>query len=144
MSIATKKILSAFFLIFLTLFQIGLFLPAKIAVADSSLIGTQEGFKDKELQKAFGNDTPDDIRITMVRIIMIVLSVVGVIFLSLLILAGFKYMTAAGNEEKVKGAITQITHAVIGLVIILCAWGISYFVLLRIRAAITGTNFLYF
>lgn len=144
MSTTIKKTLSALFLLFFGLLQIGLFWPPQAAIADSSLINSQEGFKDKEIQAAFGNDTPDDIRITMVRIIMIVLSTLGVVFLALLLLAGFKYMTAAGDEEKVKEAIKQITQAVIGLVIILSAWGISYFILLRVRAAITGTNYLYF
>ncbi|MDD3285612.1 MAG: hypothetical protein PHG95_03180 [Patescibacteria group bacterium] len=144
MSTTIKKTLSVIFFLFLSFLQIGVFLPLRPAVADTSLIDSQEGFKGKEIQAAFGNDTPDDIRITMVRIIMIVLSVLGVIFLSLLLFAGFKYMTAAGNEDKVKEAVKQITQAVIGLVIILSAWGISYFILLRIRAAITGTNYLYF
>ena len=68
----------------------------------------------------------------------------GIIFLVLLIIAGFKYMTASGNEEQVKSALKHITQAVIGLVIVLSACGISYWILIRIRAAITGTNYLYF
>lgn len=144
MRIAIKKILSAFFLLFFAFFQINLFLPLKPAVADSSLLNSQEGFKHNEIQPAFGGDTPDDIRITAIRMIMITLSVLGTIFLVLLIMAGFKYMTAAGDEDKVSSALKQISQAVIGLVIILCSWGISYFILLRIRAAVSGTNFLYF
>jgi len=139
-----KRFLSACLFLFIALLQAVFIFPAKLAIADSSLIESQEGFKNKEIQAAFGSDKPDDVRVTLIRIIMIVLSVLGIIFLILLLLAGFKYMTAAGNEDKVKEAVQQITQAVIGLVIILSAWGISYFILLRIRAAVTGTNFLYF
>lgn len=109
-----------------------------------NLLKTQEGFKGNEIQAAFGNDKPDDIRLTIVRFIMISLSVIGVIFVILLVFAGFKYMTAAGNEDKIKDSLKQITQAVIGLVIILSAWSISYFILLRVRAAIFGTNYLNF
>ncbi len=144
MRMTTKKLLSALFLLFLGIFQLSLISFAQPALATEDLLKTQEGFQGNEIQSAFGKDKPDDVRITVVRFIMISLSVIGVIFVILLVFAGFKYMTAAGNEEKVKDAVKQITQAVIGLVIILSAWSISYFILLRVRAAINGTNYLNF
>ena len=144
MSIAMKKILSAVFLLILGIFQLNLFLPARLALADSSLLNTQEGFKGNEIPGAFGNKQPDDIRYTLARIINIVLSLLALIFLVLVLIAGFKYMTAAGNEDKVKESLKQITQAIIGLIIILMAWGITYFILVRLRAVASGkTNYLY-
>ncbi len=140
MSIATKKRLSVLIFIFLGLFQFSLFTQVPSVSADAGLISSQEGFANQEIQSAFGNGEPQDLRYTVVRIIMVVLSILGVLFLGLIIFAGFKYMTAAGNEDQVKGAIKQITQAVIGLVIILSAWGISAFILNQITKATTTVN----
>lgn len=137
-----KKILAISFLLFLSLFQFSPLLSVQPALADSTLLSGQEGFQQDEVQAVFGNDTPDDLRVTIVRIVMIVLSFLGIIFVVLIIFAGFKYMTAAGNEDKVKDAIKQITNATIGLVIILAAWSISYYILTAIRNAVVGTNLL--
>jgi hypothetical protein len=45
-----------------------------------------------------------------------------------MLVAGYKWMTAGGNEEKVKEAKSQIQHAIIGLAIIIMAYAITYFV----------------
>lgn len=69
-----------------------------------------------------------DIGVLISQIIRIVLSFLGIIFLVLMILAGFRWMTAAGNEETVKKAQGTIKTAIIGLVIVLAAYAITYFV----------------
>lgn len=139
-----KKILSAVFLTFLCLLQAFLILQAQPVLADASFMNSQEGFKDGELATAFGNErTPDDVRYTAARLILITLSTLGIIFLVLLVVAGFKYMTAAGNEDQVKTSLKQITQAVIGLLIILLSWSITYFIMLRLRGALFNVNYLY-
>lgn len=60
--------------------------------------------------------------------IQTVLSFLAIIFLALVIFSGFRWMTAGGNEEQVKKATKTITMAVIGLVIVLAAFAITYFV----------------
>ena len=140
MSIATKKRLSVLIFLFLGVFQFSLLTNVPSVSADAGLIGSQEGFTNKEIQSAFGNGEPQDLRTTVVQIIMIVLSILGVLFLGLILFAGFRYMTAAGNEDQVKTAIKQITQAVIGLVIILSAWGVSAFILNQMTKATTAVN----
>jgi hypothetical protein len=61
-------------------------------------------------------------------IIRAILSLLAAIFLVLMILSGFKWMTAAGNEEQVKKAQETIKSALIGLVIVLAAYAITYYV----------------
>jgi len=56
------------------------------------------------------------------------LSFLGIIFLCLVIYGGFLWMTSAGNESKVMRAKQVLTQAVIGLIIILSAYSITYFV----------------
>ena len=63
------------------------------------------------------------------KIILTALSLLGIIFLILLIYAGYLWMTASGNEQQVSKAQSIITTAIVGLVIVLSAYSISYFVL---------------
>lgn len=63
------------------------------------------------------------------QIITIVLSMIGVVFLGFTIYAGITWMTAQGNEEKVSRAKEMITESIIGIIIVLAAYAISYFVL---------------
>jgi len=64
------------------------------------------------------------------------LTLVGIIFIALMIYAGFLWMTAAGEEDKVTKATGIIKFAVIGLIIIVSAYSLTYFVL----GAVTGAN----
>ena len=61
-------------------------------------------------------------------IVQIALSFLGVIFFILMIYGGFLWMTASGNEQQVDKARNLITAAIIGLVIVVAAYAISYFV----------------
>ena len=65
---------------------------------------------------------------TVASIINILLGFLGVIAIVIIIWAGFKWMTAAGNEEAISGAKKMMGAAVIGLVIILAAYAIAQFV----------------
>lgn len=61
-------------------------------------------------------------------VISIALAFVGVIFLVLMIYGGYLWMTAAGSEEQVTKAKKLITAAIIGLIIVIMSYAISYFV----------------
>lgn len=65
-----------------------------------------------------------------------ILGFLGLIFLVLIIWHGFKWMTAAGNEEQVKKAQTGIRNTSIGLAIILLARMITFLFLEIIKPAI--------
>ena len=56
------------------------------------------------------------------------IGLLGLVFIILIILAGFKWMRANGNEEEVKKATQSIKEAIIGLVLTLSAWTIWTFV----------------
>ena len=82
-----------------------------------------------QVTNAAGVSSGGDLISIIGRIINIFLGLLGVIFLVLLLYAGFLYMTAAGDAEKVQKALTTIRNAVIGLVIIASAWAITSFIL---------------
>ena len=119
---AKKQVLSSIFLTVFGLLVLGAALPAQ---ADQSLIDTQIGLNTAG--QVYGNSTPVDIRITIAKIINLTLGFLAIIFMALTIFAGFQYMTAGGNKEKTEKAVSLIKNAVIGLVIILMAWGITRF-----------------
>jgi hypothetical protein len=79
-----------------------------------------------------------DPRVTIANIIRIALGFLGVIAVGLIIYAGFIWMTAKGDEEKVGQARKIMTSAVIGLIIILAAFGIASFILSRLLGATGG------
>lgn len=61
---------------------------------------------------------------------------VGIIFMILLIYAGALYMFSQGDAKKAQHAKTLIMTAVIGLVIILTAYAIAYFVTTTIESSL--------
>ncbi len=61
------------------------------------------------------------------RIVNIILGFVGVLAVVLIVLAGFKWMTSAGNEEQIREAKSLMRNAVIGLAIVLLAYIVTSF-----------------
>lgn len=78
-----------------------------------------------------------DIRATAARIINSAMALLGVVAVVIILIGGFKWMTAMGNDEAVKKAKTLIIQGVIGLVIIVCAYAIAQFVLNALYSATT-------
>jgi hypothetical protein len=62
------------------------------------------------------------------NIITALLSFVGIVFLGYMIYAGYLWMIARGDEQKVTKAKGMIEQAIIGLVIVLSAYAITLFV----------------
>ncbi len=67
-----------------------------------------------------------------------VLSLVGVLFLVIIVWGGFLWMTARGNEQQVEKAKQLITSAIIGLLIIAGGYVITNTVLGFVITATTG------
>ena len=62
------------------------------------------------------------------QFIAVFLGLLGIIFVALMIYAGFKWMTAAGDADDVKKAKATIRMAIIGLVITIAAYALWNFV----------------
>lgn len=65
---------------------------------------------------------------TLGVVIQAALSLLGIIFLIITILAGYKWMMASGNEADVEKAKDSIKRAIIGLLVTISAWAIWYFI----------------
>jgi hypothetical protein len=81
--------------------------------------------------------TSADPRVVAKNLIQVILGFLGIIAVVIILLGGFKWMTAAGNEDKVGEAKKIIVAGVIGLIIILGAWAIANFVLTNVMSAIS-------
>lgn len=66
------------------------------------------------------------------QVILVLLGLVAIIFFALLIYGGLTWMTARDNADKVKKANSIIMEALIGLIITLSAYAISYFITLQV------------
>ncbi|MDD4902745.1 MAG: pilin [Patescibacteria group bacterium] len=122
-----KKILKIFIVVFVL---VAVFAVAKISFAQINL-----GLE-------YGNATglaATDPRLIIGRIIQIFLGLLGVIALGLIIYGGFLWMTAGGNEEQIERAKKTLVSAIIGLAIILSAFGIATFILNSLLGA-TGAG----
>jgi amino acid transporter len=116
-----KKIL---FISVLTLF---LFIPllntASAQMIDNSEMENQANAFNSKAE--FGDMT---IGVVVATVIKGFLSFLGVIFIILIIYGGFRWMTAQGNEDQVTEAKKNIRNAVIGIIIIMAAYAITFFV----------------
>ncbi len=77
----------------------------------------------------------EDLTATIGMLISALLSVLGVIFLLLIIWSGFTWMTAAGDPKKVDKAKDILITSVVGLIILLSAYAISTFVIESLATA---------
>lgn len=73
-------------------------------------------------------------------IIQTALSLLGVIFLGIMIFGGYLWMTGRGNEERVTRAKNLIWAAIIGLIIVVSAYAISYFIISKASTNVLQTN----
>jgi Zn-dependent protease with chaperone function len=92
-----------------------------------SLVGDSSGFGKEPLEN------------TIALLINVLLGILGIIFLVLIIYAGFLWMTAAGNGDQIDKAKQIMIAAVIGLIILLSAYAISTFVIDQLIQA-TGSD----
>lgn len=134
--------------------HIGYFLGAVIALsfAAIALMGVQNASADAlTAEDLFGGPTGDefastaglgdaDLVDTIAQIIRIALGFLGVIAVVIILWGGFQWMTAGGNDEKVKEAKKRIYAGIIGLVIIISAYAIASFVISSILTATSDTS----
>ena len=116
--------LKKYFIISLFAFNL-LLVPAAHVYAQTDLS------QDIAQKSGYGSATSNTLSETIGKIIKAVLGLLGIIFLALTVYAGILWMTAAGNEEQVTKSLGILKTAVIGLLIIIAAYSITYFVMLN-------------
>jgi hypothetical protein len=92
-----------------------------------------------EFTNAAGIETDQDLPAILGNIVYIILSFLGIVAVLIILLGGFKWMTAQGDDTKVDKAKKLIYSGIIGLVIIFAAFAIAIFVLNSLGEA-TGSS----
>lgn len=134
--------------IFITAFFSLLALTAGSVSASALDIFVEGGKQKQELETNFYNKSLSELDLPnqytsqskdpyelIGRIIRIALSFLGIGAVSLMVYAGFTWMTAAGNEEKVSEAKKTMRNAAIGLILILMSYSLTWFVVSRLQRA---------
>jgi len=120
-----------FLIFFIAVFAAGLFFVHSIEAAQLNTglnFATGTGLSNQ------------DIRITIAKIIRIILGFLGIIAVGLTLYAGFLWMTSGGNEDKLAQAKLILRNGIIGLIIILASFGIVSFILGRLMSATGGSG----
>ena len=63
------------------------------------------------------------------QVVNILLGFLGIVAVIIILAGGFKWMTAGGNQDKVDEAKKLMSAGIIGIVIVLAAFGIARFVI---------------
>jgi ABC-type spermidine/putrescine transport system permease subunit II len=118
-----KKIFATLLLLFL--------LASPLFFVNAYSFNEGSGLNTSATQAGFDNTAgnEDTLNSLIANIVLGLLGILGGIFLALVIFGSLTWMTAEGNEEKVKKANGTIMSALIGLIITLAAYSISYFVI---------------
>lgn len=119
MNIKKKRYLLAIFSVGLFGLMLFLFLPAGV---DAASIETGYSIE-------LGTTSPEDIAINIINWVLGILAIIAVI---IIIVAGVLWMTSGGNEERIQKAKKILIAALIGLLIILAAWGIVWYIFNRL------------
>jgi len=123
----------------LALIVIFLLTAPAILNAKTNLIAQSDALKKLQNvgEKAYGTKSgaPPSPGTIIGTLINAFLGLVGVGALFLVVYGGYLWMSARGNEERITKAKETLEAAVIGLIITLAAYGISYFVVRRVMEA---------
>jgi hypothetical protein len=120
--------------LFVSIFALSFILvpAANAVVSESDLWGGSR--VDKDVKEKIGLEKKDP-RIIVASAIRVIMGFLGTIAVVIILMAGFKWMTAGGSEEKITDSRKMLTAGVIGLIIILAAFGIATFVMNNLAAA---------
>ena len=128
-----KRSISAFLLL-AAMFAGGIFFAHPTIAATNAASANLQTFAETA-----GFATTATIPIIITRLIRTFLSFLGIIAVVIVLYGGFMYMTAGGNDDRVKKAKKVLLNAVIGIVLILSAFGIVQFILGKL-GDVTGTG----
>ena len=109
---------------------------SNVSAQDPFLLNQVQG--ELNLPDVGGNFDENDLRERVITIIQFILGFLGLIAIVIIIYGGFIYMTAAGNDERVSKARATITAGLIGLLIIVLAYGLTSFVVSIVTRVLEG------
>ncbi|MFH0856646.1 MAG: hypothetical protein V1860_01980 [bacterium] len=142
-NITIKKIASGFLILAVLAFAACPIFYASAQIApvdgDPNVWGVGEGGAKAGYVTDTTNLGERDPRTTAAAIINILLGFLGIIAVIIILIGGFKWMTAGGNEDQVGEAKKWIFSGIIGLLIILASYALADFAIKQLIKA-TATS----
>lgn len=114
-----------------------LFLHTLPTFAENDLGGAISEQLDSGAQGAEIGEAVDP-RVFIAELIQTILTIIGTLFMGLMVLGGYWWLTDRGEEEKVEKAKKTIAAAIVGLVVVLMAYGITLFVARLTQQSVQG------
>ena len=120
--------------------------PTRLAVADDATPSTPvtqgmlQGLEASNLPSAGTTPEAAQLRIQAVvgNVIQAFIATFGIVFLCLLVYGGYKWLMAAGREDQVTKSKNIIQSSVIGLIIVLIAYLIAFYLVDVVLVAVSG------
>lgn len=111
-------------------------------VPDQALAASATATISEGLDTAAGDSYSTELTVSVFvgNMIRTLLAATGIIFLIITVYAGILYMTAQGDDSKIKKAKSMLTSSVIGLIIIVGAYAITRYVVDALSEAATVTT----
>lgn len=100
-------------------------LTAQALTPDEAWGGTGKQTEIKE-NIGLGNEDP---RVMVASILKVAMGFLGIVAVAIILVGGFKWMVAGGDETKIEESVGLIKAGVIGLIIILASFAIATFVI---------------
>lgn len=145
MKINQKQLFSALILsfVFLAIMAVGPVQAQTPAPTSGGAWNNQVGMDQVGAEYGEPNpQAPSSVIAIAVRLINYSLLVLGVLFVALLVMSGYQWMTAMGNEDQVEKAQSRMKNAIIGLVIVLSSWAITEFIFYKmVLPSTTGDDY---
>ena len=124
-----QKIRSKYFFAILFIFiSLFIFAGGHFSKASQTDLKTESAKQGQAFAYQSGLDMNLSVGNVVATVIKAFLGLLGIIFIILILIAGFNWMTAQGDEQKIEKAKETLSRAIIGLIIIVAAYSITYFV----------------
>jgi hypothetical protein len=118
--------------------------PEEIGVVETARLQLSQAAGNYGLDKTAGEAQlaggEKDLSRRIGQILYPILGFIGVIFLIITIVGGFMYMTAGGNPEQAKRGGQYIRNGLIGVIIIMASYAITFFVFTQLLGGSTTGN----
>lgn len=101
----------------------------------SPALAQTKKFEDVPGAVSDGVATLKGLEVIFFNIVAVSLAAAGIALFVILVIGGFKYLTAGGDQQAVQGARQTLTYAFIGFVVVVAA-----FLILRFVSVFTGVD----
>lgn len=135
-----KNLYLSLIVVALSVLLLGNINGVRAAVSGGALWDDSKGTKDMQGDlQAISGLSDSDPRMIVASIVKTALGFLGIIAVVIIVIGGYEWMTSGGSDEKAKQGRTRITNGVIGLAIILAAYGIANLIINIVITSVSAT-----